>query len=70
MCSSQNLTAAVRECLRECPIPAIREVSCQCDQGVIVLRGRVPTYYCKQLSQDAVARFEGVLQVVNDIEVE
>jgi hypothetical protein len=60
----------VRGCLQECPIPSIREVSCEYDQGVIVLRGRVPTYYYKQLSQEAAARFDGVVQVVNNIEVE
>ncbi len=67
---SQNIATTVRECLQECPIPAIRSVTFDYDQGVLVLRGRLPTYYHKQLTQEVVARFDGVLHVVNEIEVE
>ena len=49
--------------------PALRSVSCECRHGVLYLRGRLSSYYHKQLAQEAVARLDGVTQVVNEIEV-
>jgi osmotically-inducible protein OsmY len=48
---------------------ALRTIFCTCDQGVLVLRGRLSTYFHKQLAQEIVADIEGVEQVVNQIEV-
>jgi osmotically-inducible protein OsmY len=36
---------------------------------MLVLRGRVPSYYYKQVAQEAVKGIEGVDQVINDTEV-
>jgi hypothetical protein len=36
---------------------------------VLVLRGRLPTYYLKQVAQEAVAHLEGVQGVENQIQV-
>jgi osmotically-inducible protein OsmY len=36
---------------------------------VLRLRGRLSTYYQKQLAQEAVKNLEGVAQILNDIEV-
>lgn len=48
---------------------AIRNVSCDYDQGVLLLRGRLPSYHEKQMAQEAVRGLEGVVQVVNQIDV-
>jgi hypothetical protein len=48
---------------------ALRDVFCECDQGVLVLRGRVLDFYYKQFAQAAVAHVAGVVQVVNEIQV-
>ena len=56
-------------CLRRNPYLALRNVSCDCRGGVVVLRGRLPTYYLKQVAQEAVAHLEGVQGVENQIEV-
>ena len=42
---------------------------CEFDSGRLFLRGQVPSFYFKQLAQEAVADMEGVRQVVNEIEV-
>jgi osmotically-inducible protein OsmY len=42
---------------------------CEFDRGRLFLRGQVPSFYLKQLAQEAVAGLEGVDQVVNEIEV-
>jgi len=55
--------------LRRSPYPSVRTVSCECEQGVVLLQGRVQCYYHKQLAQEAVLGVEGVAQVLNEIEV-
>jgi hypothetical protein len=48
---------------------ALRSVSCDYDKGILVLRGRVASYYLKQLAQEAVRKLDGVVVIVNVIEV-
>jgi osmotically-inducible protein OsmY len=56
-------------CLRRNPYLALKGVSCDCRDGVLVLRGCLPSYHLKQVAQEAVARLEGVGAVDNQIEV-
>jgi len=68
---SSEVTRAANDHLNRNPYRAIRrDVSCECDHGVLVLRGRVSSYYHKQVAQEAVAGLDGVAQVVNEIEVQ
>lgn len=48
---------------------ALRGISCNVDQGRLLLEERLETFYQKQLAQEIVAKIEGVEQVVNQIEV-
>ena len=48
---------------------ALRDVSCKAERGALVLEGRLSTFFEKQLAQEIVANIEGVVQVVNQIEV-
>jgi len=66
---SDQVAAAAKQCLRSSPYFTIRELSCEHDEGVLVLRGRLPSFYHKQLAQTAVAGVPGVAQVVNLVEV-
>jgi osmotically-inducible protein OsmY len=43
---------------------------CECNLGVLSLRGRLSSFHNKQVAQETVARVNGVTQVVNDIEVD
>ena len=49
--------------------PALRKVLCKYDNGILVLRGRLNSFFHTQLAQEAVARIEGVERVMNQIEV-
>ena len=44
-------------------------LSCEFHEGVLTLRGRLPSYYLTQLAQTVVATVEGVAQVDNWIDV-
>ena len=60
---------AAKDKLQSNPYRAIRAVSCEYDRGQLLLRGRLSSFFHKQLAQEAVANIEGVTQVVNEIEV-
>jgi hypothetical protein len=51
------------------PYLALKNVSCEYIDGVLTLRGYLPSYYLKQIAQTIVANLEGVGQLVNAIEV-
>ena len=56
-------------CLRGHPYLALKNVSCDWLGGVMVLRGCLPSYYLKQVAQEAVAALEGVERIDNQIQV-
>ncbi len=64
-----NIAELAERCLRSNPYLALRIVGCDCQQGVLVLRGCLPSYYLKQLAQEAVAHLDGVKRIDNRIEV-
>jgi hypothetical protein len=51
------------------PHLAMQRLWCEFDGGRLFLRGQVPSFYFKQLAQEAVVGMEGVRQVINEIEV-
>ena len=65
----QAIAQAAEDQLHRCLHSPVRQVSCEFHEGGLRLRGRLPSYYQKQLAQEAVVRLEGVHQVVNEIEV-
>ena len=44
-------------------------ISCEYQDGVLTLRGVVPSYYLKQVAQEVVASLEDVVQIDNRMEV-
>lgn len=67
--AAQRVAAAARQRLHDQARLAIQRIWCECEAGRLFLRGQVPSFYYKQLAQEAVAGLEGVGQVVNEIEV-
>src|SRR5260370_26501430 len=64
-----HILLAAEARLRGNPYPALKNVLCGYDQGVLTLRGCLSSYYLKQLAQEAVAEVEGVARIENLIEV-
>ena len=58
-----------RRRLQNGPRAALKEVSFECDEGGLLFRGRMARYHNWQLAQETVARFDGVVQVVSEIQV-
>jgi len=68
-CDDTLAQTAIRR-LQRSPYHGIRQLTCACtDEGVLFLRGRVLSFYHKQLAQHAVLGLNGLTQVVNEVEV-
>lgn len=65
-----SIAAQAKARLQASPYPSIRNIFCMYDEGILVLLGRVPSFFQKQLAQIAVANIEGVRQIVNRVEVQ
>jgi osmotically-inducible protein OsmY len=65
-----RIEEAAKRCLRASPYNVFAGVSCECEHGVLVLKGRLSSFHHKQVAQEAVAGISGVTQVVNEIEVD
>lgn len=66
---AKSLAEAARHRILHQPHLTQQRIWCECEQGRLSLRGQVPSYYFKQLAQEAVVDMEGVRQVINEIEV-
>jgi osmotically-inducible protein OsmY len=66
---SRQIAEQARDRLRNDPHVSGRDVSCECEEGVLRLRGELPSFHAKQLAQEAVKDVEGVAGIINDIEV-
>lgn len=67
---AHEITRLAKARLQTNPYPLIQRVSCECnDRGQLFLRGSLPSYYQKQLAQEAVSGLPGVTQVVNETQV-
>jgi osmotically-inducible protein OsmY len=64
------IVAMAMERLRDSPYKAMRRISCECEHGILFLRGRLFSFHEKQVAQETVARIDGVTQVVNEVEVD
>ncbi len=66
---SARIVELVQRRLRDSSYYYLRTISCAFEEGVLTLRGRVPSYYLKQTVQVLAEKVEGVQQVVNLVDV-
>lgn len=64
-----DITETARACLCNSPYASLRTLSCDVENGVLLLRGRLSSFHYKQMAQETVRSLAGVSQVVNEIEV-
>lgn len=50
--------------------PGLQDVQCECDDGLVVLTGAVPSYYLKQVAQTLVGNLVGLTHIENRLEVQ
>jgi osmotically-inducible protein OsmY len=64
-----SLDEQVSALLAKSPYASTRRLRIETQAGKVVLRGVVPSYYQKQMAQEAVRRLSGVSEVDNQLEV-
>ena len=45
---------AVVHTLKQCDVPALRTVAVSVEADIVILQGRLPSYYLKQLAQEKI----------------
>jgi len=70
-CSSASAVLDIAtKLLHNVPYASVRRLACEYnDVGILVLRGTLPSFYLKQLAQEAVAKIDGVSCIANEIVV-
>ena len=55
---------------KNCPYAfCFKDLSFEFEDGVLILRGRVPTFYLKQIVQTWLRKLDGVKQIDNQVDV-
>lgn len=67
---AEALVSRIAEVLKASGYAALRSVAIEHHEGVVVLRGRVPTFYLKQVAQAVASKVPGVDVLVNHLRVE
>ena len=65
----QLVERSAQECLRRSGYPSLRGTSCDFHEGVLTIRGRVPSYYMKQMAQVLTSQIAEVEVVDNRLVV-
>ncbi len=60
----------VQDAINQNPYLSRRALSCEALDGRVVLRGRVRSYFQKQMAQESVRRIDGIVSIENCLEVE
>ena len=70
MSTSENpLDSLISKAMQKDPHLRRRNLRFETEQGRVVLRGTVSSYYQKQMAQEALRRVEGVDSIENQLEV-
>jgi hypothetical protein len=67
--ASDEILPRVRHRLKASPYLALRLICCSCNGSRLVLHGRVPSYYLKQLAQVTVSQCIAGPAIENRLEV-
>ena len=65
----QVVQAEAQSRLRKSGYHELHVVSCEFHEGVLTLRGRVSSFYLKQVAQEVIRRLDGAEEVNNRLEV-
>lgn len=69
MIDASPLETRVHSALEENPYIAPKTLRFETSDGRVTLRGRVGTFFQKQMAQEAIRRVAGVQEIANELEV-
>lgn len=59
----------VQDVIDHNPYLAKKSLRCEASEGHVILRGKVRSYYQKQMAQESVKRVDGIVSIENCLEV-
>ena len=62
--------ALLQQEFRNSPYWSLRQLICVFDQGCVVVRGTLPSYYLKQVAQSIATKALGIDSIQSDIDVQ
>lgn len=65
----RDLERRVVNYLHDRHVPGLRHLEVEADNGTVIVRGRVSSFYEKQLCQAVCRRVAGVVRYIDDIDV-
>ncbi len=65
----RKIAEAATQRLRTSPYLPLRDLRCECIDGVLTLAGRVPSFYHRQIAQASVRDLAGILQINDQLQV-
>jgi osmotically-inducible protein OsmY len=65
-----RLEDQVRDAIDQSPYLTRRGLSCEANDGRVVIRGRVGTFFQKQMAQETLRRINGIVSIENCLEVD
>jgi hypothetical protein len=68
--ASRELLARVDSAIKGNKHLSRHRVYCQEESGIVVLHGRVGSFFQKQMAQEALKRLDGVEKIINELEVD
>lgn len=68
--ASHELRQRVDSAIKGNPHLTRHRVFCQEDAGIVVLHGRVGSFFQKQMAQETLKRLAGVEKVINELQVD
>jgi hypothetical protein len=67
--SDATVQSQAQQMLESSNYLALRRLRCECHDGRLVISGRVPTYYLKQLAQSIVRQVAHLRRIDNQVDV-
>lgn len=68
--ASHDLRQRVDSAIKGNPHLTRHRVFCQEESGIVVLHGRVGSFFQKQMAQETLKRLDGVEKVINELQVD
>ncbi len=60
----------VHDAIKQSPYLSYRQLSCETNDGRVILRGRVSSFFQKQMAQETVRQISGIVSIENCLEVD
>jgi osmotically-inducible protein OsmY len=64
-----TIAKTAKDRISQVPHLTLQRIWCEYEEGTLFLRGQVPSFYYKQLAQEAVSGLAQVHAIANEIEV-